>query len=90
MSAYASSIHCDAPESKVDGEARNIAAADFWTREQQTAGTGITDPLTKDSPFVPRHIGVGATDDSGGTHTYALVLGADPGPAMSGGSCSPG
>jgi hypothetical protein len=64
------------------------SAADFWTREQQTAGTGMTDPLTKDSPFVPRHIGVGATDDSGGTHTYALVLGADPGPAMSNGSCA--
>jgi hypothetical protein len=59
------------------------SAADFWTREQQTAGTGITDPLTKDSPFAPKHIGVGNVDQ-----TYALVLGADPGPAMTGGSCT--
>jgi hypothetical protein len=65
------------------------SAADFWAREQQTAGTGITDPLTKDSPFAPRHIGVGATDDSGGMHTYALVLGADPGAAITSGSCDP-
>jgi len=64
------------------------SASDFWAREQQTAGTGITDPLTKDSPFAPKHVGVGATDDSGGMHTYALVLGADPGPAVSNGSCA--
>jgi hypothetical protein len=59
------------------------SAADFWTREQHTAGTGITDPLTKDSPFAPKHIGVGNAGQ-----TYALVLGADPGPAMSNGSCA--
>jgi hypothetical protein len=61
------------------------SAAEFWAQEQRTAGTGITDPLTKDTPFVPRHIGVGNLDQ-----TYALVLGADPGPAMTGGSCDPG
>jgi len=60
------------------------SAADFWVQEQRTAGTGISDPLTKDTPFVPRHIGVGNVDQS-----YALVLGADPGPAMSDGSCDP-
>jgi hypothetical protein len=61
------------------------SAAEFWAREQQTAGTGITDPLTKDTPFAPRHIGVGNVDQ-----TYALVIGADPGPAMTSGSCDPG
>ena len=61
------------------------SAADFWAQEQRTAGTGITDPLTKDTPFEPRHIGVGNLDQ-----TYALILGADPGPAMSSGSCDPG
>ena len=65
------------------------SAAEFWTREQATAGTGITDPLTKDTPFAPRHIGVGALDQSDGTHTYAMVLGADPGPAVTSGSCDP-
>jgi|SRR5215831_13333706 len=65
-------------------------AADFWAQAQQASGTGISDPLTKDSPFVPRHIGVGAIDSAGGTHTYALVIGADPGPAVTTGSCDPG
>jgi hypothetical protein len=61
------------------------SAADFWASEQRTAGTAITDPLTKDAPFEPRHIGVGNVDQ-----TYALVLGSDPGPTMSSGSCDPG
>lgn len=65
-------------------------AADFWTQAQQAAGTGVTDPLTKDSPFVPRHIGVGAIDSAGSTRTYALVIGADPGPPVTDGSCNPG
>ena len=65
------------------------SAAAFWTREQTTAGTGITDPLTKDTPFAPKHMGVGALDQSDGTHTYAMVLGADPGPAVTSGSCDP-
>lgn len=64
-------------------------AADFWTQAQKAAGTGISDPLTKDSPFAPKHIGVGTLDQSDGTHTYAFVLGADPGPAVNG-SCDPG
>lgn len=66
-----------------------LSAADFWAQEQKTAGTGITDPLTKDSPFVPRHIGVGALISSGGSNTYALIIGADPGPAVTNGSCDP-
>jgi uncharacterized protein YkwD len=64
-------------------------AADFWAQAQKAAGTGITDPTTKDAPFAPRHIGVGTADDAGGTHTYAFVLGADPGTAVNG-SCDPG
>jgi hypothetical protein len=65
------------------------SAAEFWAQEQKTAGTAITDPLTKDAPFAPRHIGVGEVDQSDGTRAYALVLGADPGPTMSTGSCDP-
>jgi hypothetical protein len=61
------------------------SAADFWVRAQKSAGTAITDPLSKDAPFVPRHIGVGAQGQ-----TYALVLGSDPGPTMTTGSCDPG
>ena len=61
------------------------SAADFWAQEQKTAGTGMTDPLTRDTPFAPRHIGVGVLGQ-----TYALVLGSDPGPAMTTGSCDPG
>src|SRR5262245_16616326 len=60
------------------------SAADFWMQEQRTAGTGLTDPLTRDAPFEPRHVGVGNQDQ-----TYALVIGADPGPAMTTGSCDP-
>ena len=66
-------------------------AADFWAQAQQAAGTGLTDPLTKDSPFAPRHIGVGTMDQADGTsRTYAFVLGADPGAAVANGSCDPG
>src|SRR5262249_13865843 len=66
-------------------------AADFWAQAQQAAGTGLTDPVTRDSPFAPRHIGVGAMDQAGGTsRTYAFVLGADPGAAVANGSCDPG
>lgn len=65
------------------------SAAEFWAQAQKTAGTAITDPLTQDTPFAPRHMGVGTLDQSGGLHTYALVLGADPGPTMASGSCDP-
>jgi uncharacterized protein YkwD len=64
-------------------------AADFWAQAQQAAGTGLTDPLAKDSPFAPKHIGVGTLDQADGMHTFAFVLGSDPGPAANG-SCSPG
>lgn len=64
-------------------------AADFWAQAQPAAGTGLTDPLAKDSPFAPKHIGVGTLDQADGMHTYAFVLGSDPGPAMNG-SCNPG
>lgn len=60
------------------------SADEFWAAVQQKAGTGMTDPLTKDTPFEPRHIGVGNLDQ-----TYALVVGADPGPAVTSGSCDP-
>jgi hypothetical protein len=66
------------------------SAAAFWAQAQKTAGTAITDPLTLDTPFAPRHMGIGTLDQSGGLHTYALVLGADPGAAMTSGSCDPG
>src|SRR5262249_58266199 len=66
-------------------------AADFWAQAQQAAGTGLTDPLTKDAPFAPKHIGVGMMDQTDGTsRTYAFVLGADPGAAVTNGSCDPG
>jgi len=72
-----------------DADAGFSSAAAFWTQAQKTAGTAITDPVTKDSPFAPRHMGIGAVDQPGGPNTYALVLGADPGPAMTSGSCDP-
>lgn len=65
-------------------------AADFWAQAQQVAGTGLADPLAKDSPFAPKHIGVGTLDQSDGMHTYAFVLGSDPGAAVANGSCDPG
>ena len=72
-----------------DADAGFPSSAAFWMQAQNTAGTALTDPLTKDTPFAPRQMGVGTLDQSDGLHTYALVIGADPGPAMTSGSCDP-
>jgi hypothetical protein len=72
-----------------DADSGFASAADFWAQAQKSAGTALTDPLTRDAPFAPRHLGVGALISSDGSNTYAVVLGADPGSAMTTGSCDP-